>query len=74
VRTLAHSVYLDSEFGVLQELPKAGSTLENPYVYDATARELKSMADRGLLRIVDEHCSAAQDEPLIDKLCFVRMR
>jgi hypothetical protein len=75
VRTLAHSVYLDSEFGVPQELPKAGSTLENPYVYDATAKELKSMAERGLLRIVDEHSSTAEhDEPLIDKLCFVRVR
>src|SRR5688500_12205517 len=52
VRTLAHNVYLDSEFGVPQDLPKAGSTLENPYVYDATARELKSMAERGLVRIV----------------------
>jgi hypothetical protein len=74
VRTLAHSVYLDSEFGVPQELPKAGSTLENPYVYDATAKELKSMAERGLLRIVDEHSTAQHDEHLIDKFCFVRMR
>jgi hypothetical protein len=74
VRTLAHAVYLDSEFGVLQELPKAGSPLENPYVYDATAKELKSMADRGLLRIVTEHSTGAHDEPLIDKLCFVRVR
>ena len=73
MRTLAHSVYLDSEFGVPHELPKAGSTLENPYVYDATAKELKSMADRGLLRIVDEHSTAEQDEPLIDKFCFVRI-
>ena len=74
MRTLAHSVYLDSEFGVPQELPKAGSTLENPYVYDATAKELKSMADRGLLRIVTEHSTGAHDDALIDKLCFVRMR
>jgi hypothetical protein len=74
VRTLAHSVYLDSEFGVPQELPKAGSALENPYVYDATAKELKSMADRGLLRVVDEHVAGSHDEPLIDKLHFVRLR
>jgi hypothetical protein len=74
VRTLVHSAYLDSAFGVPQELPKAGSPLENPYVYDATAKELKSMADRGLLRIVAEHCTGAQDEPLIDELCFVRVR
>jgi hypothetical protein len=74
VRTLAHSAYLDSEFGVPQELPKAGSPLENPYVYDASAKELKSMADRGLLRIVAEHSSGPQDEPLIDNLWFIRVR
>jgi hypothetical protein len=75
MRTLAHSAYLDSEFGVLQELPKAGSSLENPYVFDETARELKSMADRGLVRIVDEHrVVAAGTEPLIDRLLFVRLR
>jgi hypothetical protein len=74
VRTLAHSAYLDSEFGVPQELPKAGSPLENPYVYDASAKELKSMADRGLLRIVAEHSSGSQDEPLIDNLWFIRVR
>jgi hypothetical protein len=32
------------------------------------------MAERGLLRIVVEHSTAEQDEPLIDKFCFVRMR
>jgi hypothetical protein len=74
VRTLAHIVYLDSEFGVPQDLPKAGSTLENPYVYDATARELKSMAERGLVRIVGEHTGGSQDDPLIDSLSFVRLR
>ena len=74
MRTLAHSVYLDSEFGVPQELPKAGSTLENPYVYDETAKEPKSMADQGLLRVVHEQITGPQDEPLIDKICFVRLR
>jgi hypothetical protein len=61
-------------FGVPEELPKAGSSLENPYVYDATAKELKSMADRGLLRIVGEHTVGPTDDPLIDKLSFVRLR
>jgi hypothetical protein len=74
MRTLADSVYLDSTFGVPLELPKAGSTLENPYVYDETAKELKSMAERGLLRVVHEHVAGPKDEPLIDKLCFVRLR
>lgn len=74
MRTMAHSVYLDSEFGVPQELPKAGSPLENPYVYDAIAKELKSMADRGLVRIVGQHEVGLENDALIDKLCFVRLR
>ena len=49
MRTLAHSVYLESEFGVLRDLPRAGSALENRFVFDATAQELKAMAARGLI-------------------------
>jgi len=74
VRSLAHSVYLDSEFGVPQDLPKAGTPLENPYVFDAAAKDLKSMADRGLLQIVDEHLAPASPDPLIDRISFVRLR
>jgi len=72
--TLAHSVYLDSEFGVLQDLPKAGSTLENPYVFDATARELKEMAEQGFVEIVGEHVACRAAEQLIDQLTFRRLR
>ena len=41
MRTLAQSAYLESEFGTLSELPSVGTPLENPYVYDSSARELK---------------------------------
>jgi hypothetical protein len=74
VSTLAHSVYRDSEFGVPQELPKAGSPLENPYVFDATARELKAMADRGLVEILSEHVASQTQDLLIDRLRFKRLR
>ncbi|HZE91282.1 MAG TPA: hypothetical protein VE029_06170 [Rhizobacter sp.] len=72
--TFAHSVYLDSEFGVPQDLPKAGSSLENPYAFDATARELKAMAERGLVEIISEHSLEQAHEQLIDSLSFVRVR
>lgn len=72
--TYAQSLYSDSEFGVLQDLPKAGVSLENPYAYDATARELKDMAQHGLVGIVNEHVSFVDHEPLIDSLTFVRLR
>ena len=40
MRTLAERAYLDSGFDTVVELPRAGSALENPYVYDAVARDL----------------------------------
>jgi len=73
MQTLAQRVYLDSEFGSLSELPSVGSPLENPYVYDASAREIKAMASEGLVRIVDEHRCAADDR-LISRLTFQRLR
>ena len=72
--TLAQSAYLDSLFGVEHDLPRAGCALENPYVFDATARDLKEMAERGLVAIVDEHVMANAREPLIDRLRFMRLR
>ena len=73
MRTLAQSVYLDSSYGVDQELPRAGSALENPFVFDVSARELKVMAARGLVEIVEEHTSDIAGEPLIDRLRFRRV-
>ena len=74
MRTLAQSAYLDSEFGVEQELPHAGSALENPFVFDATARELHDMAREGLVEIVEERRCDVSDESLIDHLTFKRVR
>jgi hypothetical protein len=74
MRTLAQSFYVDSRFGVECELPRAGSALENPYVYDSSARELKAMADRGLIEVVKERSHIAGDEQLIDRLSFRRLR
>jgi hypothetical protein len=74
MRTLASAAYLDSSFGVESELPHAGSALENPYVYDESARELKGMAERGLIEIVKERRVVFGDEPLIEHLSFKRLR
>ncbi len=71
--SLAQSLFLDSELRVEQDLPRAGSTLENPFVYDAVAREFEQMAQRGLVEIVQEHKSN-DGEPLIDSLRFRRVR
>ena len=74
MRTLAQHVYFDSSFDTLSELPNAGSSLENPYVYDSIARELKEMASRGLLKIVDERRLERGQDDLISKLTFQRLQ
>ena len=74
MQDLVHTVYADSELGVIQELEAAGTTLENPYVYDSAARDLKSMADRGLVRIVHEQVHSGTPEPLIRTISFARLR
>jgi hypothetical protein len=74
MRTLAEAVYLDSEYGVPQELPHAGSTLEHPLVFDVTARELKEMAHRGLVEILSERRIGGDESSLIDRLSFRRLR
>jgi len=73
MQTLAQHVYLDSELGGLSELPSAGSPLENPYVYDSSAREIKAMAAEGLVKIVDERRVDGR-EGLISRLIFRRLR
>lgn len=74
MRTLARSAYLDSTFGVATDLPHAGSALENPFVYDDAARELKQLADRGLIEIVAEQTMRHANELLIGRLSFKRLR
>jgi hypothetical protein len=73
MHTLAQSAYLDSSFGIDEELPRAGSALENPYVFDASARELKAMAAKGLVDIVEERTTRVAGEVLIDRLRFRRV-
>ena len=74
MRTLAQSAYLESEFGALSELPTVGMSLENPYAYDASAKELKAMASQGLVKIVEERRQGDDEGGLISRLTFERLR
>ena len=74
MQTLALATYLDSAFGTLNELPSAGTPLENPYVYHTSAREVKAMALMGLVRIVEEQRQGDGSEALINRLSFERLR
>ncbi|MDY0748035.1 hypothetical protein SNE35_26280 [Paucibacter sp. R3-3] len=67
--------YLDSGFGEITELPRAGSALEHPLVFDSAARELQKLAAQGRLEIIDEHRQPAADgNGLIDRLRFRRLQ
>jgi hypothetical protein len=66
-------VHALAPIGAVIELPCAGTWLENPFVYDAAAREIKALVPFGCTEIVDEHCQAHGDEPLIVRLTFRRL-
>jgi hypothetical protein len=74
MHTLAQVAYLDSSFDRLSVLPHAGSPLENPFVYDDSAREIKELAERGLVEIVAERTVQFANERLISHLTFRRLR
>jgi hypothetical protein len=71
---LARSVFLESQIGSVEELPRSGSALENPFVFDAVANDLKRMAASGLVEIVDEHRTRAGSDSLIDSIRYRRLR
>ncbi|MES1265132.1 MAG: hypothetical protein ABUU24_05700 [Variovorax sp.] len=71
---IVRTLYQESEFGIPIELPGAGTSLENPYAYDSAARELKSMADAGLVRITSERLLTSASPPLVTQLAFARLR
>ena len=74
--TIAQTLFATAPIGVPVALPAAGTSLENPYVYDATARELKARAASGSIEIVDERIATTGEDAdeLICHLQFVRRR
>ncbi|GAB4556756.1 MAG: hypothetical protein IV105_12425 [Rhizobacter sp.] len=72
--TFVQTTYRESEFGVPTDLLAAGTSLENPYAYDSAARELKSMAEQGLVKIVDERVRRGEHDQLINHIRFARLR
>ena len=55
-------------------MPRAGTALENPFVYDAAAREIKEHARRGRVEIVDEVHVPVGAEQIVSRLAFRRLR
>lgn len=72
--SIAQTLHAYAPIGAVVELPSAGTWLENPYVFDATAREIKALAQRGCTEIVDEKVEPRSGEPVIVRLAFRRLR
>jgi hypothetical protein len=74
MRTLSTQIFLSADVGVPIDVEAAGTALENPYVYDSVARELKAMERQGLLRVVDESVRQGDADAPIDRISFIRLR
>ncbi len=72
--SIAESLMIQTPLGATFELPRAGTALENPYVYDAAAREIKEHASRGRVEIIDEVFTPMNAEQVVSRLVFRRVR
>ncbi len=75
--SLIEAAYLNADYDTPTRLESAGTSLENPFVYDSAARDLKALATRGLVEITHE-CSEQTggigQTPLISKIASRRLR
>jgi len=72
--SLAHRLLVEAPLGVEVELPRSGTALENPHVYDAVARDLLREAAAGRVSITLLGPADAVEEGLIRQLSFRRER
>ena len=73
MRTIAQATFADSTLESTISLPRAGCALENPFVYDAAAREIKALAEQGLVEVVEEQVAETPGS-LITHLSFKRLK
>ncbi len=71
--SLTHRLLLEAPIGEDLELPRGGSSLEIPQVYDAVARDLLREARTGRVQIQLMEPPAAEDGVLIRRLVFRRL-
>jgi len=71
--TIVQRAHREATVGAIVNLPKSGTPLENRYVFDAAARELKAMAELGRVKIVDERRESQHDGALITDISFIKM-
>ncbi|MDZ7591954.1 MAG: hypothetical protein U5L05_15015 [Rubrivivax sp.] len=72
--SIAESVLVNTPLGATSELPCAGTALENPFVFDAAAREIQEHARSGRVEIVDQVVTSMGAEQVVSRLAFRRLR
>ena len=71
--SIAQSIYFEAKPGIPWPLERAGSPLDNPFVYDSVAKDIKAMVEKGMVEIVDEQAAVFLGEPLISMISFKRL-
>ncbi len=71
--SLTHRLLLEAPIGEDRELPRNGTSLEIPQVYDAVARDLLREARAGRVQIRLMEPSTAEDGVLIRRMVFRRL-
>lgn len=74
MRTLAYTCYLETRPGAENTLPRGGTALEIPLVYDRAAREVRALSAQGLVTITEERNVPSADGDLIQYVAFRRLR
>lgn len=72
-RRMAMRLLLESPLGVDVELPRGGTSLEIPQVYDAVARDLLKTAREGRIAIVQTVPAPVSAGELVQRLVFRRL-
>lgn len=72
--SIARQLFNQAPIGEPVRLPQAGTSLENPYVFDSVAREIKSTASQfGALEVLEERTLAGATDALITEFVFRRL-
>ncbi|HLO96823.1 MAG TPA: hypothetical protein VK195_21150 [Burkholderiaceae bacterium] len=71
--TISRALFLESRIGELVELPRCGSALELPWVYDRVAEDICAMEKSGQVEVIARQVRQVQGETLITHLAFRRL-
>lgn len=71
---IATRILIEAPLGVVIDLERAGSTLENAHVYDSVARALTDRVADGWVEVVQSQSVEVDGSALITQFRFRRLR